>query len=518
MTHASQQPAPGPKATRREWIGLAVLALPCLIYAMDITVLNLAVPTIARELAPTSAELLWILDIYTFVVAGSLITMGTLGDRIGRRRLLLIGAAAFAAASLFAAFATTAKALILARALLGLAGATLAPSTLSLIRSMFHDERERTTAISIWIACFSTGGAIGPMVGGIMLQHYWWGSVFLLALPVMVLLLLAGPFLLPEYKDPGAGRLDLASAALSVAAVLAIIWGLKEIAQDGPSWRAGGAVLTGGVLAAWFARRQLGLADPLIDLKLFRLPAFGGALAINVVSVFTAFGFFLFMAQYLQLVLGMSPFMAGLWSAPSGIIFAVGSLVTPALVVRFGRFGVLAGGFAVGAAGFLVLAQAESGGLLAFMVGQVVFCIGLAPLGAVTPDLVIGAAPPEKAGSAAAVSETSFEVGAALGVACLGSLSVAVYRRALAPEPPVGVPAEAWEAARATLGGAATAAEALPARAAETVLALSRAAFMDGFALAALLCGAVLAALSVTVFLAARRTPRGPAPQPAATS
>src|SRR3954468_8531774 len=222
-----------PRATRREWIGLAVLALPCLLYSMDLTVLNLAVPQISAQLRPSSAQLLWILDIYGFMIAGSLITMGTLGDRIGRRRLLMIGAAAFGAASVLAAFATSTSMLIGTRALLGMAGATLAPSTLSLIRTMFRDPQQRTVAISVWITSYSAGGAIGPLVGGVLLEHFWWGSVFLVGVPVMLLLLAVGPALLPEYRDPSARRLDLPSAALSLAAVLAVIYGLKRFAESG---------------------------------------------------------------------------------------------------------------------------------------------------------------------------------------------------------------------------------------------------------------------------------------------
>src|ERR687888_714794 len=222
-----------PLAGRREWTGLAVLALACLLYAMDLTVLHLAVPSLSEDLRPSSAELLWITDIYGFMVAGFLVTMGTLGDRIGRRRLLLGGAAAFGILSVLAALSTTPEMLIASRALLGIAGATIAPSTLSLIFAMFEDPRQRATAIGVWISAFSAGSAVGPVAGGILLEHFWWGSVFLLALPVMAALLLLGPRVLPEYRDPNAGRLDLLSAAMSLVAVLATVFALKQVAQNG---------------------------------------------------------------------------------------------------------------------------------------------------------------------------------------------------------------------------------------------------------------------------------------------
>src|SRR5918999_4708589 len=254
----SDQPS---RAGRREWIGLAVIALPCLLYSMDLTVLHLAVPQLTRDLAPSSAQLLWIIDIYGFLVAGSLITMGTLGDRIGRRRLLLIGAGAFGIASVLSAFSTSANMLIATRALLGIAGATVAPSTMSLIRNMFLDPHQRTVAISVWIMSYSIGGAIGPLIGGILLEFFWWGSVFLIAVPVMILLLIVGPMLLPEYRDPNAGKPDVLSVVMSLTAVLTMIYGLKQIAQDGVSMKAILSIVLGLTLAVLFVRRQRTLAD-----------------------------------------------------------------------------------------------------------------------------------------------------------------------------------------------------------------------------------------------------------------
>src|SRR5260221_9906631 len=257
----SAELALAPRATRREWIGLAVIALPCLLYAMDLTVLNLAVPQLSADLKPTSSQLLWIVDVYGFMVAGLLITMGTLGDRIGRRRLLLIGACAFGVASVLAAFSTSAAMLIGMRAVLGIAGATLAPSTLSLIRNMFADPAQRTFAIGGWITSYSVGGAIGPLLGGVLLEHFWWGSWFLMAVPVMVLLLLVGPVLLPEFRDPSAGRLDLASAAQSLAAVLAVIYGVKSISQERPDRLPGPCVPAGGGVGRAVVRRREKRAD-----------------------------------------------------------------------------------------------------------------------------------------------------------------------------------------------------------------------------------------------------------------
>ena len=322
------------RATSREWIGLAVIALPCAVYAMDLTVLNLALPAISAALRPSGAELLWIIDIYGFFVAGFLITMGTLGDRIGRRKLLLIGAAAFAIASAIAAFSTSSAMLIAMRALLGIAGATLAPSTLSLIRNMFHDPQQRQFAIGIWISSYSVGGAIGPLVGGAMLEFFWWGSVFLLAVPVMLMLLVVGPSLLPEYRDPAAGRIDLVSVGQSLAAVLAVVYGLKQIAEHGPALPSAAVLIGGLVLAAVFVRRQSRLDYPLLDMRLFRQAAFSAAIAAYALSCLAMFGVYIFITQYLQGVLGLSPLHACIAIIPWSLSFVVGSLGAPKLARR----------------------------------------------------------------------------------------------------------------------------------------------------------------------------------------
>lgn len=513
---ANEAQAGAMRAGRREWLGLAVLALACLIYAMDLTVLHLAVPAISAALRPSSAQLLWIIDVYGFMVAGLLITMGTLGDRIGRRRLLLSGAAAFGILSLLNAFATSAEWLIASRALLGVAGATLAPSTLSLLFSMFRDPRERATAIGVWIAAFSAGGAIGPVCGGLLLERFWWGSVFLLAVPPMALLIALGPRLLPEYRDPDAGRLDLPSAALSLTAVLALVAGLKELAQNGPGPRAVVPIAAGLVLGVAFARRQLTLADPLIDVRLFRIPAFAVAVAINFLSIFVAVGYFLFIAQYLQLVLGLSPLRAGLWSVPSAFGFIAGSQLAPRIVRRLRPAVVIGGGLGLAAVGLAVLTQVEtSGGLAALVAASLVISLGLAPVLTLTTDLIVGSAPPERAGAASGLSETGAELGGALGIAILGSIGVAVYRGELAAGLPAALPPGAAAAARDTLGGAVGVAGQLPPDLAAALLGVAREAFVQGMHLASGLVAGLALVLAVLAALLLRHLPAAGAETPA---
>ena len=506
---------PAERAGTREWVGLSVLLLACVVYSMDLTVLHLAVPSLSADLEPSSVQLLWIADIYGFMVAGALITMGTLGDRIGRRKLLLIGAAAFAAASLLTAFSTSAEMLIGARALLGIAGATVAPSTLSLIRNIFHDPGQRTVAVGLWITAYSLGGALGPLLGGLLLEFFWWGSVFLLGVPVMGLLLVLGPVLLPEYRDPDAGRLDLRSAALSLVAILAVIYGLKRFAQDGLDPFAVLAIVVGVLLGLVFLRRQRKLTHPLIDLELFRVTAFSASLAIYTLGILILFGGFFFVFQYLQLVLGLSPLVAGVWTLPSFGSFMVGSMLAPLFVRRVRPAFVMSGGLALGAVGFALLTQigAESG-LAVLVVASVVYSLGLAPLFTLTNDLIIGVAPPERAGAASAISETGAELGGALSIAVLGTIGTAVYRTQLDNDVPTGVPAEEAEAARDTLGGATAAAESLPARLADSLLDAAHQAFTQGFQIVALTSAMLAAIAAVLAAIILRNVGSGRTPQP----
>ncbi|MBN6041144.1 MFS transporter [Amycolatopsis sp. 195334CR] len=411
----------------REWLGLAVLVLPTALLSMDATVLYLALPSLAAELAPSPSQLLWISDAYGFLVAGFLVTMGTLGDRIGRRRLLLIGAAAFLLTSVLAAYAPTAELLILARALLGIAGATLMPSTLALIGSMFRDPRQRGAAIGLWSAGLSGGVALGPVAGGLLLEWFWWGSVFLLAVPVMVLLLLTGPFLLPEHRDPEPGKLDLASVALSLATVLPIVYGIKHLAEGGSVLPGGIALVLGGGAGVVFMRRQRRLSVPLIDLRLFSARSFRTALVVLLGALASVAGVYLFAALYLQQEAALSPIEAGLWLVPSAVAMVLTSVAAPALTRRLPVHRLLAWSLVVAALGFLVLVWTS--GTAALVAGLVLIYLGMGPVMALSTDTVVSAAPPDRAGAASALSETSVEFGLALGVAVLGSIGTFVHSR-----------------------------------------------------------------------------------------
>ncbi|MEV7780924.1 MFS transporter [Kitasatospora sp. NPDC088351] len=481
---------------RQRWTGLAVLVLAVTLVAVDATVLSLAIPSISETLRPSGTQLLWIGDVYSFVLAGLLVSMGSLSDRIGRKKLLLAGSAAFGAASLLAAYAPGPGWLILARALLGVAGATIMPSTLSLIRGLFPDDRERATAIGIWGAAATAGAALGPVVGGVLLEHFWWGSVFLLNIPVVVLLLVLGGRLLPESKDPKPGRWDVLSVALSLAGVIGVVYAIKEAAAHGVvRWDVPVTAVLGAAALTVFVRRQLRLDTPLLDVRLFADRRFTAAVLASLTALVGLSGVVFVTSQYLQLVRGYEPLKAGLAELPAFAGAVVGGLLTARLARRTGArtaltLGLLAMGTGIGLLGwvqqdttYLLLAAAF---LIVGTAEGVVYTLGA--------DLVLGAAPAEKAGAASAVSETAYELGTALGIALVGSVVASLYTGGLAV--PAGTDPEAAARAGESLGGAVEAAHGLPQTLAEPLLASARDSFVHGMNTAALLAGALLLAAS----------------------
>ncbi|MBK3635468.1 MFS transporter [Streptomyces sp. MBT97] len=500
MTHpTSTTTPPATRAGRREWTALGVLMLPLLLVSMDVSVLYFAIPAISADLAPTGTQQLWIFDIYAFVLAGLLMTMGSLGDRIGRRRLLLIGAAAFGAASLIAAYADSAGTLIAARAVLGIGGATLMPSTMALIRTMFTDPGQRAKAIGLWSGVMTGGIALGSVMSGVLVEYFWWGSVFLVNLPAMVLLLVLGPVLLPESRDPAPGRFDWPSVPLSMAAVLPVIYGLKEIAAEG--WHAAHVVpVTVGLLfAALFVHRQRTAADPMISPALFRRPGFAPAVVLNLVSSFGMLGSAFFTTQYLQSVLGRSALEAALWALlPSVPIGLAAPLATSLVQKGVDRAHVVTAGFLTGAAGYGLLALAGTDSMWLVLTACGVLASGIVMVLSQMTDLAMSAAPVERAGSASSLLETGAEFGGALGMAVLGSIGTALYRHDM----PDSAPAEARE----TLGGALAVAGRLPGRTGDALATAAREAFTHGMQGAAIAGAVVLAAAGVAATATLRRS------------
>ncbi|WP_225837416.1 MFS transporter [Streptomyces sp. NK08204] len=471
------------------WLALCVLVLAVLLVAVDATVLGLATPYISEDLNPSGTQLLWIGDVYSFVIAGLLVSMGSLGDRIGRKRILLGGATAFGAISVLNAYAATPESMILARALLGVAGATLMPATLALIRNLFHDPRERSLAVGIWGATASAGTAVGPIAGGFLLEHFWWGSVFLINLPVMAVLVLVGIRTLPESRNPDSGPWDLVSVALSLVGVIGVVYAVKEAAAHGVT----GLTLATGLLGATalygFVRRQFTLPAPLLDMRLFRRRGFSGAVLADLLTVLGMSGLVFFLSQYLQLVQGRRPFEAGLAELPAAVGAVAAGLVAGRAARRFSVRAVVSGGLAaVGLALAALTTLSRTTGYPALGAAFLVVGVGAGFSFTVTADVILSSVPKDQAGAASAVSETAYELGAALGIALLGSIVTGVYRDFTGPS---GTPAQAHE----SLGAAVEASAHMPPHTAGTLLEAARGSFVHGLHLA---CGAGAAVLLAT--------------------
>ena len=488
---------------RSRWAALVVLVLPVLLISVDNTVLSFALPALSTALQPSGAQLLWIVDIYPLLLAGLLVPMGSLGDRLGRRRLLLIGAAGFALVSAVAAFAPNAEALIALRAGMGVFGAMLMPATLSLIRNIFTDAEERRLAIAIWAAGFSGGSALGPIIGGLLLEHFWWGSVFLLALPMLVPLLVLAPKLVPESRDPQPGPVDPASIVLVMATMIPLVWAIKTFAHDG--------VTVGVVLAAGlgllsglaFVRRQLVRRDPMLDVRLFAVPAFSASIAANLLSVFSLVGFLYFVAQHLQLVSGRSPVQAGLLLVPGLVLTVVMGLLVVRLVRRVRPAHAMAVGLVLNAVGYaVILTGGRAGSDAALVAAFMILGAGVGMAETISNDLILSAVPARKAGAASAISETAYETGAVLGTAVLGSILNAAYRAHV--ELPEGLTSAQSAAAGETLGGATSVAAQLPTGVGDALLDSARHAFDSGVTITATVGLVLMLAAAGIVLLALR--------------
>ncbi len=496
----------GPRVGARGWAALFVLMLPVLLVSVDNTVLSFALPEISLALAPSGAEQLWIIDVYPLVLAGLLVTMGTLGDRFGRRRMLLIGATGFAAVSVLAAFAPTAGLLIAARALLGFFGAMLMPSTMSLLRSIFQNRDQRRMAIAVWASAFSAGAALGPIVGGFLLEHFSWGSVFLVAIPVLIPLLIAAPLLVPESRDPRPGRIDPISIVLSMAAMVPVVYAIKSFAVDGPSLSAAGYTVLGVVMGALFVRRQRRAEIPMLDMALFRRGTFSGAIMVNLLSVVALVGFLYFVSQHLQLVLGLSPMAAGFALVPGMVGMIIAGLTVVPISRRVRPHVLVPSALMLSVLGYLIEAvPPRDHGVLPLIVAFIVLGVGIGAAETISNELILSSAPAAKAGAASAVSETAYELGAVLGTAVLGGIITAFYRGALVL--PAGLPSDVVHAARETLAGAYTAAQSLPEQVGDALWDAAAAAFGSGVMVTSLIGAVLVVGAAVVAALTLRKSP-----------
>ncbi|MFE0173285.1 MFS transporter [Streptomyces sp. NPDC059002] len=511
-----------PTPVRRPWVGLVVLLLPTLLMTVDLGVLWLATPELAADLGPSSTQLLWINDVYGFAVASLLVLAGNLGDRFGHRRLLMSGIAVFMLASVMAAYAPGPEVLIAARAILGAAGAAVLPATLSLISQMFTDPAGRARAIALWVTALSSGIAIGPVVSGILLEHFWWGSVFLIAVPFTALALVAAPALVPRQVNPGARSLDWVGAPLLLLAVLPLVYAIKSLGEYGPVPETFAALVAGLVFGALFLRRQRRVAAPLLDVRLFSNRTFTAALVLMFFGLAAMNGVEYLTPQYLQVVAGTSPLQAGLLMVFPAVGLAVGAQLTPVLTRRIRLSHVIAAGAALATAAFAVMSvlPSDASGAVPAVGAATAMMLGLAPITVLGTGIAAAAAPPGKNGQATSVGQTAYELGLAFGIAATGSVVAAVYRRQVNADAPADAPTGVVSQAADNLGGGLSTAERLPGELGRAMASAVRDALTSGLHAAALISGALSAALIVFVLLLLRRVaptgaPRPPAPKTA---
>lgn len=463
------------------WTVLIVLCVSLLFVALDTTILYVAVPAVTEDLRPGPVELLWVVDVYPLIAASLLILFGTLGDRVGRRRILLFGYGLFALASAGAALAPNPQILIVARALLGVGGAMIMPATLSILRQVFPDRRERAVAIGVWSAVAAVGAAVGPVLGGFLVENFWWGSVFLINIPMMAVMLLVGRWLLPESRGERNGPWDVLGAVVAALGVLGLVLGVKRIGSGEPvlGWTTLGPMVAGLALLALFVRRQRRRAHPLIDMRLFARPAFGTSVGCIVLAMLALVGLQLIAVQYLQLVLGMSPLETGLRMLPLVFAAMAAGLTGSRMLQALGPRLMVSAGFVLTAVAVLCLTTMGTHDRpWQLSLGFVLLGFGFQSTLFGAYESMLNEAPAAQSGGAAAIGETSYQLGAGIGVALLGSVMNAAYAPGLRHVH--GVPHRASAAAAHSLGEAYQVAGDLGGGARLALRAAARASFVHG--------------------------------------
>ncbi|HET6952892.1 MAG TPA: MFS transporter [Acidimicrobiales bacterium] len=498
--------SPSPDVYARRWRTLGVLCLSLMIVMVGNISLNVALPAIARDLDASTSDLQWMVDAYALVFAGLLFAAGTLGDRFGRKGALQSGLVLFLVGAVLATSATTVGLVVAARAVMGVAAALVMPSTLSILANVFPAE-ERGRAIAVWAAIAAGGGTVGPIGSGLLLEHFWWGSVFLVNVPLVVVALVAGRWLVPTSKDPGGHPLDIPGALASIAAVGLAVYAIIEGPTHGWLSRPTAvAVAAAGVALGLFVARELTARSPMLDLRLFRDRRFGVASGGIALAYFALFGTFFLITQYLQLVLGHTALEAGVILLPVPAILLTVSPRIPRLVERFGPAPVVGAGLSLIAAGLVAMAQLTPHSPLAlFYLAFVPMATGIAATGTPLTTLLMAAVPPGRSGIGSAMNDTSRELGGALGIAVLGSIVTSRFAAALAPAT-AALPPAARDLAGTGLAGALRVAGDLPRPAATALAGAARGAFVEGLSTAALVAAAVagVAALGAAALLPRR--------------
>ncbi len=495
----------------RRWWALATMCMSILILGLDNTILNIALPALVKDLHASTSQLQWIVDGYTLVFAGLLLTTGSMGDRFGRKGALTVGLVIFGVGSLASALVDSANALIFTRAFMGLGAALVMPATLSLLTNVFRDPKERARAIGAWAAVVGAASALGPIVGGFLLQHFWWGSVFLVNVPVVVVALVAGHLLLPTSRDPGAPRLDPVGALLSITGLVALLWAVIRAPSAGwtnPTVVAAFAI--GAVIAVAFILWESYSSHPMLDVRFFKNRRFSAANIAITLVFFAMLGASFVIAQYLQTVLGFSPLQAGFRMLPMAIVLLVTAPIAPRIVERVGTKVVVGSGMGIAAVGLIAASNVPlTNGYPHLLWSMCLMSFGMGLVMAPATESIMGSLPPAKAGVGSAMNDTTRQMGGAVGVAVVGSVLASSYRPAVTTSlTALGAPSRVVDAAKESLGGAVQAAAKLPAPLSHEVTVAAQHAFVDGLSTALIMASGIMivATIVVFVFLPARAT------------